>query len=68
MPQVLLLLFISLIVLLKLYQAKIKGAIGEQHVSLRLRSLDKTKYKVINNVVLQAGEYTPAPRSLMTSW
>jgi predicted RNA-binding Zn-ribbon protein involved in translation (DUF1610 family) len=58
MPLVLLLLFISLIILLKLYKVKIKGAIGEQHVSLRLRSLDKTKYKVINNVVHQAGEYT----------
>lgn len=58
MPIVLLLFFISLIVLFKLYQADLKGAIGEQNVSLRLRSLDKSKYKVINNVVLQVGEYT----------
>ena len=58
MPIVLLLFFISLIVLFKLFQADLKGAIGEQNVALRLRSLDKSKYKVINNVVLQAGEYT----------
>lgn len=58
MPIVLLLFFLSLIVLFKFYQADLKGAIGEQNVALRLRSLDKSKYKVINNVVLQAGEYT----------
>lgn len=58
MPIVLLLFFISLIVLFKFYQADLKGAIGEQNVALRLRSLDKSKYKVINNVVLQAGDYT----------
>ncbi|MEK8180764.1 NERD domain-containing protein [Flavobacterium buctense] len=58
MPLVLLLLFVSLIVLFKLYKARIKGAIGEQNISLRLRSLDKSKYKVINNVVLQSGEFT----------
>lgn len=58
MPIVLLIFFISLIVLFKLYQADLKGAIGEQNVALRLRSLDKSKYKVINNVVLKAGEYT----------
>ena len=58
MPILLLLFFISLIVLFKLYKTDLKGAIGEQNVALRLRSLDKSKYKVINNVVLQAGEYT----------
>ncbi|NNT71696.1 NERD domain-containing protein [Flavobacterium sp. IMCC34852] len=58
MPLVLLILFITLIVLLKIYQADIKGAIGEQNISLRLRFLDKSKYKVINNVVLQSGDYT----------
>lgn len=58
MPIILLILFILIIVLFKLYQADLKGAIGEQNVALRLRSLDKSKYKVINNVVLQVGEYT----------
>jgi len=58
MPIILIILFILIIVLFKLYQADLKGAIGEQNVALRLRSLDKSKYKVINNVVLQAGEYT----------
>jgi predicted RNA-binding Zn-ribbon protein involved in translation (DUF1610 family) len=58
MPIILIILFILIIVLFKLYQADLKGAIGEQNVALRLRSLDKSKYKVINNVVLQVGEYT----------
>ncbi|MFN3753984.1 NERD domain-containing protein [Flavobacterium sp.] len=58
MPLVLLLLFIALIVLLNFYKSDIKGVIGEQTVSLYLRSLDKTKYKVIHNVVLVSGEYT----------
>lgn len=40
------------------YRAQIKGAIGEQAISLRLRSLNKSKYKVINNVVLQSGDFT----------
>jgi hypothetical protein len=58
MPLVLLLLFIALIVLLKLYKAKIKGIIGEQTVALYLHSLDKKKYKVLHNVVLESDGYT----------
>jgi hypothetical protein len=58
MPLVTLLLFIALIVLLKLFKSDIKGVIGEQTVSLYLRSLDKSKYKVIHNVVLESGQYT----------
>lgn len=58
MQIVLLLLLFLLIVSLKLFNPKIKGVIGEQNISLRLRSLDKTNYKVINNVVLQSGNTT----------
>jgi predicted RNA-binding Zn-ribbon protein involved in translation (DUF1610 family) len=58
MPLVLLILFITLIIVLKLFKSNIKGVIGEQTVSLYLRSLDKSKYKVIHNVVLESGEYT----------
>jgi hypothetical protein len=58
MQLVILILFISLIVLLKLYKSDIKRIIGEQTVSLYLRFLDKSKYKVIHNVVLESGEYT----------
>lgn len=37
----------------KLYKAKIKGVIGEKNISSILYFLNKSKYKVINNVVLK---------------
>jgi hypothetical protein len=58
MPLISLILFITLIVILKFYKSDIKGVIGEQTVALYLRALNKTKYKVIHNVVLESGEYT----------
>ena len=41
-----------------LYKARIKGAIGEKTISSILYFLDKSKYKVINNVVLKNNEIT----------
>lgn len=36
----------------KLLQPRIKGAVGEKKIAIILTALDKSKYKVINNVVL----------------
>jgi predicted RNA-binding Zn-ribbon protein involved in translation (DUF1610 family) len=41
------------IYLWKLYSPKIKGIIGEKSISSILYFLDKSKYKVINNIVLK---------------
>jgi hypothetical protein len=43
---------------LELFMPKIKGYFGEKSVALMLSSLDKTKYKVINNIMLQVGDKT----------
>jgi hypothetical protein len=58
MPLFLLLIFIALIFVANFYKAKIKGAIGEQTVALYLHALDKKKYKVLHNVVLESDGYT----------
>jgi len=43
---------------LDLFMPKIKGSFGEKSVALMLSSLDGTKYKVINNIMLQVGNKT----------
>ncbi|WP_291275219.1 NERD domain-containing protein [Flavobacterium sp.] len=58
MNFVLLILILSLILILGLYKTKIKGVIGEKTTSSILYFLDKSKYKVINNIVLKTGEIT----------
>jgi hypothetical protein len=58
MPLVLLFFIVTVIVFYKLFKSRIKGFIGEQNIALVLRSLDKSKFKVINNVVVQSGEVT----------
>ncbi|CAC9975195.1 NERD domain-containing protein [Flavobacterium panici] len=40
------------------YKAKIKGIIGEKTVSSILHFLNKSDYKIINNVILKKGEFT----------
>ncbi|MES2826685.1 MAG: NERD domain-containing protein [Bacteroidota bacterium] len=55
-----LLLFTVLVCLLiyAIFSRRIKGAIGEQTVSWRLSLLPKSKYKVVNNLVLKVGDKT----------
>ncbi|WP_413998127.1 NERD domain-containing protein [Flavobacterium sp. W1B] len=55
--EILILIF-SLILIWGLFRTKIKGVIGEKTISSILYFLDKSKYKVINNIVLKAGEMT----------
>ena len=43
---------------LEVFMPKIKGAIGEKSVAFVLSGLDKTKYKLINNIMLQVGNKT----------
>jgi hypothetical protein len=43
---------------LSVFMPKIKGYLGEKSVALFLSGLDETKYKVINNIMLQAGDKT----------
>ncbi|MCB2339080.1 NERD domain-containing protein [Clostridium estertheticum] len=43
---------------LEVYMPKIKGAIGEKSVAFFLSGLDKTKYKLINNIMLSVGNKT----------
>lgn len=47
-----------LLILWRLFRIRIKGVVGEKKVSLILYYLDKSKYKVINNIVLKIGQRT----------
>jgi uncharacterized paraquat-inducible protein A len=58
MKLVLLIIFFALIFIFSLYKAKIKGIIGEKTVSSILNLLDKSNYKIINNILLKTGEVT----------
>ncbi|GAA6768630.1 hypothetical protein AAFH68_45860 [Flavobacterium sp. CGRL1] len=58
MELILLILVFLLIFIFGFYKAKIKGIIGEKTVSSILRFLDKSDYKIINNVILKKGEVT----------
>ena len=46
-------LFLAFCVILKLLLPRLKGAMGESAVKIKLNSLDKEKYKIINNLVLE---------------
>ena len=50
--------FILIFMILKPFFPKIKGYFGEKSVSVFLSKLDPTKYKVINNIMLQVGNKT----------
>ncbi|MFZ4105455.1 nuclease-related domain-containing protein [Flavobacterium sp.] len=54
----LVLLPLLLILTLRFYNPKIKGIIGEKTVSSILYLLDKSNYKIINNIVLKYGNST----------
>jgi len=43
---------------LEVFMPKIKGALGEKSVAFLLSGLDKTKYKLINKIMLQVGNKT----------
>ena len=47
------LLVAIVIIFLKIKSPQIKGVIGERNVALKLSFLDGTKYKVLNDVMLQ---------------
>jgi len=44
--------------ILEIFMPKIKGFFGEKSVAFFLSGLDKTKYKIINNIMLQVGNKT----------
>ena len=46
-------LFLAFCVIAKLLLPRLKGAMGESAVKIKLNSLDKEKYKIINNLVLE---------------
>ena len=58
MDLIILITFTLLILVWFLFKPKIKGIIGEKTTSSILLFLDKSKYKVINNVVLKSGDKT----------
>lgn len=58
MNQVFLIFALISFILWRLLRPRIKGAIGELKIAINLRFLDRSKYKVINNIVLQNGEGT----------
>ncbi len=54
---ILILLFISFLIW-SLFSSKIKGVIGEKTISLILSQLDKSKFKVLNNILLKSNGHT----------
>lgn len=58
MNLILLILFFSLLLIFGFYKSKIKGIIGEKKVSSILYFLDRSDYKVINNVIIKTGSIT----------
>lgn len=57
MFEILIILFILFIITIRFFKSKIKGLIGEKTVSAILYFLNKSEYKVLNNVVLKT-EYS----------
>lgn len=53
-----LMIFIVPAVIYAVYRRRIKGSIGEKTIAWKLARLSKSKYKVINNLVLEAGGRT----------
>ena len=47
------LVLISILILIKSYEAKVKGYVGEKLVAKKLSKLNKRKYKIINNLLLK---------------
>ena len=55
---IIVLVLISILILIKSYESKVKGYVGEKLVSKRLSKLNKRKYKVINNLLLKTSKGT----------
>ncbi len=51
-------LFLFALILFIIFSKRIKGLVGEKTISAILLLLDKTEYKVINNIVLKSGAGT----------
>ena len=49
---VVVLVLISILILIKSYESKVKGYVGEKLVAKKLSKLNKRKYKIINNLLL----------------
>ena len=56
--EIVILVLISILILIKSYESKVKGYVGEKLVSRRLSKLNKRKYKVINNLLLKTSRGT----------
>src|SRR5690606_19184571 len=54
MSLVIFIILILVLILRRIFRVKIKGFIGEKTTSSILYFLDKSKYKVINNIVIEA--------------
>ena len=50
---VVVLVLISILILIKSYESKVKGYLGEKLVAKKLSKLNKRKYKIINNLLLK---------------
>ena len=50
---VVVLVLISILILIKSYESKVKGYVGEKLVAKKLSKLNKRKYKIINNLLLK---------------
>ena len=55
---VVVLVLISILILIKSYKSKVKGYVGEKLVAKKLSKLNKRKYKIINNLLLNKGIIT----------
>ena len=53
-----LLIPLFILIIIVLFRVKIKGFLGEKTVSFFLGRLNKTKYKIINNIMLNLGDKT----------
>ncbi len=58
MNYIVLLAFVAIVIFLSVYGTQIKGYIGEKKTSSILYLLDKSKYQIVNNIVLNAGGRT----------
>jgi len=52
------LILFAIIILYRIFRPRIKGAIGEKTIAIVLSTLGRSRYKVINNVVLDVNGWT----------
>lgn len=56
--EIVVLVLISILILIKSYESKVKGYVGEKLVAKKLSKLNKRKYKIINNLLLKTSKGT----------